>query len=88
MKTMILRRVIIFSKLAILLVVIWLSENFTVRTPKCCLHDTHKNAKTMNKRPVTVFCKLAIFWATMGFGANFTVTAKKCRCEDQQQNTS
>ena len=45
---MVLRRVTIFSKLAILWIVIWLCKNFTVRTPKCCLHDTHK--ETSGKR--------------------------------------
>ena len=70
---MILRRVAIFSKLAILWVVNWLSKNFTVRTPKMLLAWYAKidQKKTVNKRLVRVCCKLAIFWTTMGLGANF-----------------
>ena len=45
---MILRRVKIFFKQAILWLVIWLSKNLSVKTPKRCLHDTNK--QTSGKR--------------------------------------
>ena len=88
----------LFFKLAVLWVVIWLSQNSYTKDSKMLLtwYAQIEQRKTVNKTPVTLFCKFAIFWATMGFGAvrvrvrvrGFTLRAPKCRPNDQQQNSS
>ena len=71
-------------------VVIGLSKDFTVRSPKCCFWwwASQDCLKTMVQRRVTVCCCLAIFWVVRGLSEGLTVGAPKCRADDEHYKPS
>ena len=76
------RRLRAFCKFVMFWVVMRLSENITVRAPKCRSDNKH------HCRRLIAFSQLAIFLVEIRFSENLTVRAPKCRSDDQYHTTS